>query len=374
MLPRSSTSCRRRRLGGPVPRPHWSEPPTGEIPHAPARGRAVDRPGGEPGRTRPGRAAAPASDRRGGLGPGRLRVAPTSSSCPTRRLRVSACSLPPAARGRRHRPSTGEVAARRRSAARGTGASRVGAPAAAATARPSRRPTCAAAEAGPTSPTRVITGVGLAVVAPGLPRSSAATRPRSSRPPSSVAAFELFEAFQRAGFRPATLLGLLRLESRSCRIAYDRGEFVFPLIVVLVIVFTLLWYLLEVVRARPVVNVAVTLMGFVVRRLPRRLRRPVAHLPPNGVGLILGRRALRVFGYDIVGYFVGSQFGQLRSRRHLAQQDDRGPDRRHGRARSSLGGIVAGSSADAVERAHRRRAPRPRRRDHGAGSATSASR
>jgi len=58
----------------------------------------------------------------------------------------------------------------------------------------------------------------------------------------AAAAFELFEGFRRAGFQPATLLGLLGSLS-LVGIAYNHGERAFPLVTAVVVGFTLFWYL-----------------------------------------------------------------------------------------------------------------------------------
>ena len=61
-------------------------------------------------------------------------------------------------------------------------------------------------------------------------------------------------------------------------------------------------------RARPVVNVAVTIMGFVYVGVLGAFAGLLLSYQ-NGVGLILGV-ALCVVAYDVFGYFVGSQFGK----------------------------------------------------------------
>ena len=77
-----------------------------------------------------------------------------------------------------------------------------------------------------------------------------------------LASLELFQGLQKRGFRPATVLAVLG-SIAIVPLAFQRGEFAFPFTISIVMVFTLLWYLFEVVTARPVVNVAVTIMGFV---------------------------------------------------------------------------------------------------------------
>src|SRR5262249_18175622 len=72
-----------------------------------------------------------------------------------------------------------------------------------------------------------------------------------------AAALELYEAFRRAGYHPATVIGLLGCVS-IVGIAYTNGLDAFPLVTILVVAFTMLWYMLEVVKARPIVNIAIT--------------------------------------------------------------------------------------------------------------------
>jgi len=124
-----------------------------------------------------------------------------------------------------------------------------------------------------------------------------------------AAAFELYEAFRRAGYHPATVIGLLGSVS-IVGIAYTDGLDAFPLVAVLVIAFTMLWYMLEVVKARPIVNIAITLLGFGYIGIFGAFAGLLLSAP-DGIGLIIGL-ALCAIGYDVFGYFIGSQFGRKR--------------------------------------------------------------
>lgn len=77
----------------------------------------------------------------------------------------------------------------------------------------------------------------------------------------TAAALELFNLIQHRGFRPATLLGVCATVAVMLA-AYWRGEVAVPLILALVFVTSMLWYMLGVVDARPVVNVGLTVMTF----------------------------------------------------------------------------------------------------------------
>jgi phosphatidate cytidylyltransferase len=157
--------------------------------------------------------------------------------------------------------------------------------------------------------TRVLTGVAIALVA--------LIVLWLGRVPTTVmvaviigaAAFELYEAFRRAGYHPATVLGLLGCIS-IVPIAYANGVEAFPLVIVLVVVFTMLWYMAEVVKARPILNIAITLFTFVYIGVFGAFAGLLLSAP-DGTGFILGV-AICAIGYDVAGYFVGTQFGRSR--------------------------------------------------------------
>ncbi len=155
--------------------------------------------------------------------------------------------------------------------------------------------------------TRVITGVGIAVVS--LLMLAAGRGPATLLVMAivGVAAFELYEGFRRAGYHPATVLGLLGCVS-IVWIGYKEGLQSFPLVTFLVIVFTLLWYMAEVVKARPVVNTAITVFGFVYVGVLGGFA-GILLSPTDGTGIIIGI-AICAVGYDVVGFLVGSQFGR----------------------------------------------------------------
>jgi phosphatidate cytidylyltransferase len=122
----------------------------------------------------------------------------------------------------------------------------------------------------------------------------------------AAAAFELFEGFRRAGFQPATLLGLLGSLS-LVGIAYNHGERAFPLVTAVVVGFTLFWYLAKVVHARPMVNAAVTIFGYAYVGILGGFA-GLLLVFPDGVGMIIGL-VLCAVSYDVAGYFVGSRMG-----------------------------------------------------------------
>ena len=157
--------------------------------------------------------------------------------------------------------------------------------------------------------TRLLTGIAIAVVA--LIMLKLGTGPATFMVALIVgaAAFELYEAFRRAGYHPATVIGLLGCLS-IVGIAYSEGIDAFPLVAILVVAFTMLWYMLEVVKARPIVNIAITLFGFGYIGIFGAFAGLLLSAP-DGTGLIIGLAACAI-GYDVFGYFIGSQFGRSR--------------------------------------------------------------
>ncbi len=156
---------------------------------------------------------------------------------------------------------------------------------------------------------RIVSGVGMAVLALVCLSLGRGVTMVLATVIVGMCTFELFQALHTRGFRPATLVAILGALT-MVPLAYDRGEFAFVFVIPLVMVFTLLWFVFEVVHTRPMVNVAVTVGGFVYVGVIGGFAGLLLSFQ-NGVGLILGV-AIPVIAYDIFGYFVGSQFGKTR--------------------------------------------------------------
>jgi phosphatidate cytidylyltransferase len=181
-------------------------------------------------------------------------------------------------------------------------------------------------------PTRVITGAILAAVALLAFVIGRAGTAVLITVIVAAAAFELFEGFRRAGFQPATLLGLLGSLS-LVGIAYNHGERAFPLVSAVVIGFTLFWYLAKVVHARPMVNAAVTIFGFAYVGILGGFA-GLLLVFPDGVGMIIGL-VLCAVSYDVAGYFVGSRMG------HRPLMPDVSPNK-------TLEGLLGGMAASVL--------------------------
>ena len=164
--------------------------------------------------------------------------------------------------------------------------------------------------------TRLLTGMGIGLAAVILFKLGSLTALVLVLLIVTPAAAELFGVLRRAGYRPATLVGLVATVGILIG-AYMKGESAIPLVLGLVVVFTLLWYLVGVVRDRPTVNVAVTLLGFMwvgfLGSFAALLLDPRMFPNRHGVALLLGA-AVATVGYDVGSFLVGARFG----RHHLA--------------------------------------------------------
>jgi phosphatidate cytidylyltransferase len=181
-------------------------------------------------------------------------------------------------------------------------------------------------------PTRIVTGIAIAVLCLLCLKFGRGTATALVAVIVGLATLEIYEAFRRVGHRPASVIGFLGSVTLVVA-AYKRGVRAYPDVAVLVVVFSMLWYLVGVVRSRVTVNLGMTLLGFAyVGGLGGFAGLLLTN--KNGVGLVLGM-AICAVGYDLFGYFVGSQFGRTRI------APDISPNK-------TLEGLLAGMSAAIV--------------------------
>ena len=123
----------------------------------------------------------------------------------------------------------------------------------------------------------------------------------------SFAVFEFFTALRQRGFQPAILPGALATLILPV-VAFNKGAEGLLITMVLTTLTTLLWYLFGVVRDRPAVNIAVTVMGVLMIGLLGGVSGLILRAP-NGLGIFVSA-ILVTAAYDIFGYFVGANLGQ----------------------------------------------------------------
>ncbi|MSO78982.1 MAG: phosphatidate cytidylyltransferase [Acidimicrobiia bacterium] len=123
-----------------------------------------------------------------------------------------------------------------------------------------------------------------------------------------LCAFELYTAFQRVGYHPATLLGLVGCAA-VVPLAYNKGERGILIAALLMGAFTFFWYLFEVVHARATVNIALSLLPFAWVGIFGAYGGMLLAAPVSGTGYLMGVVICAV-GSDTVGYFVGRSMGR----------------------------------------------------------------
>ncbi|HET8930871.1 MAG TPA: phosphatidate cytidylyltransferase [Acidimicrobiales bacterium] len=183
--------------------------------------------------------------------------------------------------------------------------------------RPSRGPDTDVARgadpgggAGRDVPTAVAAGVGIAVVALICFALGSAVVAVLVTLVVALAAVEYFGATQRAGLRPAALLGLIAAITFPLA-TYWRGEPAVPLILALSTVFAVVWYLVGAGGDSPVLEgVGSTLVGVLWIGLLGSYATLLLRVP-DGRGILLAVIITTVF-YDIGAFFSGRTFGQRR--------------------------------------------------------------
>ncbi len=122
-----------------------------------------------------------------------------------------------------------------------------------------------------------------------------------------IASVEFSSALRSKGFRPATLIALIASASLPLAVKHY-GSGAYPIYFALVIVVSMLWFLWEVTPGRPLLGISTTVLGFAyVGGLGGFAGLLLAQR--DGVGLIVGV-AICTIAYDVLGFFVGSQFGR----------------------------------------------------------------
>ena len=157
-------------------------------------------------------------------------------------------------------------------------------------------------------PTAVAAGVGIAVLALVCFALGSAVAAVLVTVVVALAAVEYFGAVQRAGARPAALLGLLAAVTFPLA-TYWRGEAAVPLMVGLTLVFGLLWYLVGAGGDSPIIEgVGITLLGVIWIGLLGSFATQFLRVD-DGRGILLAI-ILATVVYDIGAFFMGRSFGQ----------------------------------------------------------------
>lgn len=182
-------------------------------------------------------------------------------------------------------------------------------------------PTPAAVRPGPGRdlPTAIVTGVAVAVAALLVLSFGRGPAAWLVALVAALAAAEMYATLRSRGYRPAAPVGLVGTAALVL-VSYDRGSDGFPfidrgfaawpLVIMLVTVFSLLWYLARVDDARPLVNFAMTLVPFGYVGVLAGFGGLILAFP-DGVGILLGA-AIAAVAYDLFGYAIGARIGTTR--------------------------------------------------------------
>lgn len=128
----------------------------------------------------------------------------------------------------------------------------------------------------------------------------------------TMAAAELFGVLRRAGYKPATLLGLVATVCLMVAV-YLKGEAAIGVVVAITMASSLLWYLLGVERERPTANLAATVLGFLwvglLGSFATLLVSPALFPNRHGEAFFLGA-VIATVAYDVGALVAGASMGR----------------------------------------------------------------
>jgi phosphatidate cytidylyltransferase len=160
---------------------------------------------------------------------------------------------------------------------------------------------------------RVGTGIAVAIVALLAFRLGTVTSLILTVIVVTFAAGECFSVLRRAGYHPATLLGLVGTISLMVG-AYSKGVAALPLVMVLITVFTLVWFLFGIERGSPVAGTAATLLTVawvsLLGSYAGLLLSPSTFPDRHGIAFLLGAIIATVandVGALVIGGWLGSR-------------------------------------------------------------------
>ncbi len=130
----------------------------------------------------------------------------------------------------------------------------------------------------------------------------------------TFAAAELFTKLREVGYQPAALLGIVATAGMAIG-TYHRGESAIPVVLVLVLAFSMLWFLFGAGEGQATLNIGVTLLGVAWVGMFGSYGTALLGIQGGegvgdvGKGILFGA-ILGTVAYDIGGYFVGRSAGR----------------------------------------------------------------
>jgi phosphatidate cytidylyltransferase len=161
----------------------------------------------------------------------------------------------------------------------------------------------------------VAVGVGLAVVGLVLARLGAPWMMVLVEIVVVLAAAEYLSTLRRAGLEPPTLLGLVAVAALPLA-TYARGEAAIPMVLFLLVVFSMVWFLAGAGPGRPVRDIGTMLLAVLHVGVMGAFAALILRIGPfggadvdQGVSILL-LAVVAVVAYDVGGLFLGSKFGR----------------------------------------------------------------
>ena len=122
-----------------------------------------------------------------------------------------------------------------------------------------------------------------------------------------LASAELFGALRKVGYEPVTLAGIVASVGLVLG-AYNYGPGAIPTVLFLATVVCLLWYLVNAATETPVMNIGVTLLGVLWVGMFGSFAALMLSIGDPGVGILLAA-IIGTVGYDVGGLVIGKNAG-----------------------------------------------------------------
>jgi phosphatidate cytidylyltransferase len=165
-------------------------------------------------------------------------------------------------------------------------------------------------------PLSIATGLGIAAVAIACFELGSVATVALCTVVVVLAAAEAYAALRRSGSHPATLLGLVATAAAMLT-AYAKGVAALPLVLVLLIITSMVWYLVGAERGSPVAGISATVLGFawvgLLGSFAGLLLAPSQYPQRHGIAFLFGA-AVATVGADVGALVIG----QWRGRHPLA--------------------------------------------------------
>jgi phosphatidate cytidylyltransferase len=175
-----------------------------------------------------------------------------------------------------------------------------------------RSPESPGGGAGRNVPVSIATGLGLAAVAIACFELGSVASLVLATIVVTLAAAEVYAAFRRAGRHPATLLGLVATAAVVVA-AYAKGVAALPLVSALLIITAMVWYLVGAERGSPVGGISSTVLGFawvgLLGSFAGLLLAPSLYPERHGIAFFFGAVAATV-GADVGALAIGAWRGR----------------------------------------------------------------